>query len=545
MKDNKPMIASINDYLDNNTRSLISDYIIEQELDFAAIILPKEDKFFFINESNLPPLLKPYLGKSYGQSIQEVISKYGAKELQSSLSIQFSLATITEQLAKNDSFEFVGKGFLPNGEFTAKKHRMFYFQGDSRYVLYTRSDITKDVKLYEEQNTALRKISQKAKTIKDKQSILIDALSHGIRTPLNGIYSSVELLKDEMDNDKKLEYLDIILENARKLQADFSNLLLISDLSKNQFQFQSQKLQMSQFISEMVEVTSNYLKPTNHILNFSYTLLSNNLIIEGDPTQLRQIFLALIDNAIKFSPTSSTITVLFAEKESQDPNIVHFEVVIKDEGCGMSSETLSHIYEPFYFAKNSLTDKNTGLGLGLTVAKKIIEARGGSISIQSKMGKGTTVTFNWNSKRYLTPTKPAAFTNLVDLQGVHILLVEDNAINIMIEKKLLEKYNATITVATNGEIGYDTFLLSKNKEFDIILMDLKMPIMDGFEATRLIRKSAHLQAKTIPIIAVTANTCTEEIKRCYQVGMNDYAIKPIDTKNLIDKIITLTNIDLS
>lgn len=537
------MMDSIKDYLDNNTNSLISEYIIERELDFAAIILPKEDKFFFINESKLHPGLRSYIGKPYEQSIQDLISKYGVKEQQESLKIQFSLANITAQLNKNDDFEFVGKGFLPNGDFTAKRHRMFYLQDNKQLILYTRIDITQDVKLYEEQNTALRKISEKSKTIKDKHTTLIVALSHGIRTPLNGIYSSVELLKDEKDNDKKLQYLDIILENTKKLQSDFSNLLLISNLSKNQFQ--SQKLQMSQFISEMVEATSSYIKTTSHILNFSYTLLSDNLIIEGDPIQLRQVFLSIIDNAIKFSPMGSTITVLFTEQESQDSDIVHFLVVVKDEGCGMSKETLSYIFEPFYFAKNSLIDKNIGLGLGLTVAIKLIESRGGNIKITSKLGEGTTVAFNWNSKRYFQTTTTSEATSQIDLQGVHILLVEDNAINILIEKKLLEKFHATITVATNGEIGYDTFLLSKNQEFDIILMDLQMPVMDGFEATRLIRKSAHIQAKTIPIIAVTANTSTKDIERCYQVGMNDYVPKPIDAKNLVDKIIILTNTNLS
>lgn len=535
------MLSNIEEYIDSSTLMRMSEFIVSSEFDFAVVILPEEDKFFFFDENAINPVLRSYLGKAYELTMQEVIAKFAAKELQTTLLHQFSLSNIREQLLKNKSFEFIGRGYLPSGEFTAKKHRMFYFHNDERYVLYTRTDITKEVKLYEEQNAALRKISQDAKKLKDKEITLLDALSHGIRTPMNGIYSSVQLLQEEKDHTKALQYLDIISDNTRRLQVAFSNLLSISDLSKNQFQFKPQKLNISLFVSEMVKEIQTCFEQTGHVLQFSCKLKSENMTVAGDTTQLRQVVMGLVDNAVKFSPKGSTITGSLEEMESIDPEIAHFKFKIEDEGCGMSAETLSHVFEPFYYAENSMTDKNRGLGLGLPLAKKMIEARGGTIDIQSELGKGTTITFNWYVKKECASSGVLEAVHEIDLCGIHILLVEDNNINIMIEKKLLEKANAAVTVAANGETGYDAFLLSADNEFDIILMDLKMPVMDGYESASLIRKCAHPKAKTIPIIAITANTMAEDIEKCYRVGINDYAPKPIDGKSLIAKIVSLCN----
>jgi CheY-like chemotaxis protein len=256
----------------------------------------------------------------------------------------------------------------------------------------------------------------------------------------------------------------------------------------------------------------------------------------GDPTRLNQILLNLVGNAVKFTEKGGVKIIV--DLLSSDEDVMELRFTVSDTGIGISEDKLGSIFEIFTQAANDTNRKYGGTGLGLTIVKQLVELQGGTISVKSKEGSGSSFVFVLKFKK----SKPAekekkqfpVSKKLSHIDKLNILLVEDNLLNQILAKKVLTNWNWNVDVADNGLVAVKKL---KNASYDLILMDIQMPEMDGYEATRQIRKKAPPAKRDVPIIAITAHAITGEAEKCYNAGMNDYITKPFDEKVLYEKII--------
>jgi CheY-like chemotaxis protein len=263
----------------------------------------------------------------------------------------------------------------------------------------------------------------------------------------------------------------------------------------------------------------------------------------GDELHLRQVFINILGNAVKFTPDGGTITFRAHEMpvEGEEESKVNFHFEFQDTGVGMSEEFQGKIFEAFS-QENSSSSRTTyqGTGLGMAITKRFVDMMGGTIQVQSQQGVGTCFTVDLPFD--IDPDKKAEVEvpeeeEDIDLEGMRVLLVEDNELNIEIAQEILEDEGVIVTTAENGKIAVDTFTNAPAGSFDAILMDIMMPVMNGHEATKTIRASEHPEAKTIPIIAMTANAYAEDVQAAFEVGMNEHIAKPID----LDRLFSVLN----
>ena len=254
----------------------------------------------------------------------------------------------------------------------------------------------------------------------------------------------------------------------------------------------------------------------------------------GDVVRLKRVLLNLLNNASKFSPSGGEIRLEACEEPNQNPQYTTLVFSVSDSGIGIPKDKLETIFRPFEQLETD--EKHLGTGLGLPIVKSIVESKGGTVCVDSEMGKGSTFTVripmrlakNNQTKIALRTAKTAESSAVnVDFNGLRVLLVEDHPVNTMVAQRLLEKYGAAVDTAANGSIGYDKFVQSKNNTYNIIFMDIQMPVMNGYEAAKAKRQSTHPQANTIPILAMTANAFTQDIQNSLESGMNGHIAKPI------------------
>lgn len=260
----------------------------------------------------------------------------------------------------------------------------------------------------------------------------------------------------------------------------------------------------------------------------------------GDVTKLKRVVMNLLNNASKYTQENGTIKLILKEENHYNPQYSNLIISVEDNGIGIPEDKFDLIFMPFEQLDTKV--RSEGTGLGLPIVRSIVESQGGTITVKSKVGKGSTFTVKI-PMRFGNSTKTVkndSCTNIslenIDLSNLRVLLVEDHPINILVAKRLLEKCNAKVEIAENGLIGYDKLVNSTLGTYNIIFMDIQMPVMNGYEATKAIRESNHPQAKTIPIIAMTANAFTEDIQKSLNSGMNGHIAKPISIDSIVKAI---------
>ena len=271
-------------------------------------------------------------------------------------------------------------------------------------------------------------------------------------------------------------------------------------------------------------------------ISFTINCRIDRPFVVGDPLKLNQVLVNILGNAVKFTEQGG-ITLTIEENTTKIPDIVSVSFSVKDTGIGISKENLGRIFNSFEQADSTTVRKYGGTGLGLTISSNLVRMLGGTLEVQSELGKGSEFSFTLpyhtaseESYKVQQEDKPAE----VDFTSKRVLLVEDDELNVEIAKTLLEKDGLTIETAANGQEAVDKFHASKPKYYDAILMDIRMPVMDGLTATKLIRRSEKSDAQTVPIIAMTANAFDEDMKKSVECGMNGHLSKPIDMKKVRD-----------
>jgi CheY-like chemotaxis protein len=357
-------------------------------------------------------------------------------------------------------------------------------------------------------------------------------MSHDIRTPINGIIGMTNIATKSLDDINKVEdCLGKISGAADHLLSLINDVLDMSHIESGKMEIVHQPLDIRTVIDNCVSIISGQLLSRHVTFQQNLGEFEHPWLL-GDELHLRQVFINILGNAVKFTPDGGTITFQ-AEEVSSTETTAHYRFVFKDTGVGMSEEFQKKIFEAFSQEDNGSRTTYKGTGLGMAISKQFVDMMGGSIQVDSEQGKGSCFTVDLDFD--IDPDRKEEVKETVDpirLKGMKVLLVEDNELNIEIAQELLEDEGIEVTTAENGQIAVDTFTQNPPNTFDAILMDVMMPVMNGLDATRNIRASNHPEAKTIPIIAMTANAYVEDVNASLAAGMNEHIAKPIDFDRL-------------
>lgn len=385
----------------------------------------------------------------------------------------------------------------------------------------------------------LKEEKEKAEKIAQLKMEFLSTMSHEIRTPMNSIIGSINLLiGTQLDpyQEKKLSMMRFAADNLLRL---INEILDLNKLEANKVSLEKIRFSLPETMEHLFSMYADKAEEKN----IGYQLDVNKLPISfviGDPTRLSQILLNLLSNAIKF--TQKGAVSLKVKSTFQNNDTIVYQFTIQDSGIGISKDRINSIFEAFTQAEASTTRKFGGTGLGLSITKKLVDLLEGQLLVDSKEGEGTSFSiklpFTISKDQSIEKKKENIIKIDGNLKGKKVLLVDDNEFNIIIASEFLKRWEADISIAKNGQEAIDK-VFSKNSKFDIILMDLQMPVMDGFEATAQIRHKTDKYFQNIPIIALTADVTSEEVDEIIKKGFNDLASKPFDPEKLLGNLLQL------
>lgn len=406
--------------------------------------------------------------------------------------------------------------------------------GKPLHALVMLQDITQEKAKEEAYQAQILQEAEEARIANNAKSDFLRRISHDIRTPINGIQGYLTM------SAQRPEDMAFQAQCREKVSAALSSLLdlvnSVLDMSKlesNQVQLECKSFHLETVLNE-INVT---LEPQAAARGIRYDVLrKGNLPIPnliGSPRHLRQILINLASNAIKYGKSGGYVQLL-THLESSTADTATYSFTCTDNGIGMSEEFQQHLFEPFTQEADDARTIYQGTGLGMSIVKRLVDTLGGTITFQSKKGEGTSfrVTLTFQIDHHAPADKPE-HSNDCALTGAHVLLVEDNQLNMEIAEFLLTAHGAKVTKAWNGKEAVDTFAAARPGSFDLILMDIMMPVMSGLEAAQAIRAMARPDAQTVPISAMSANAFADDIQCSLDVGMNAHIPKPVDEKTLL------------
>lgn len=368
----------------------------------------------------------------------------------------------------------------------------------------------------------------------ESKRILYSSVSHDMRTPLNGIIGIAELMGHHLNDPEKIaDYLEKIKMSGSQLITLIDNFLEMAKSESKTMEASNETFSINQQIGEIINIFTLIAQRDNK--NFSASINIKNDKVQGDLNKLMHILNNILSNAFKYTKENGTITMTITEKHLSSDNL-WYQFVISDNGIGMSQEFLDQIYTPFAREKRNETRGITGTGLGLSIVQNQVHRMDGEINIESQYGKGTTVTITLPFEKAADDGKDIKHDDdsykQIDLSGATVLAVEDNVVNMQILVELLSLKKINVLQAWNGEEAVDMYKQSELFGIDAILMDIQMPVMDGLDAAKLIRKSGRADAASIPIIALSANIFEEDIAESSAAGMDAHLAKPVNLNML-------------
>lgn len=411
-------------------------------------------------------------------------------------------------------------------------------KGDVTTVLIASRDISDHQEKEIAYQNKLKKTAEDAKLANAAKTTFLRRMSHDIRTPINGIRGMATLAKHHLgEPEKEAEYIDKILTSSDYLLDLVNDVLQMNKLESGKIYFENRSFDIRMLMKETIELCKMQAEEQDIKLTLG-KLKTDHAHLIGSPMHLKQIAQNLITNAIRYNHAGGTVE-LTLEEIKFDGEKAEYEFICMDTGNGMSEEFQKHLYEPFAQENDNGRSNYSGTGLGLPIVKQLVEYMGGSIKFTSKKGEGTIFVVKISltvDNNYQRQNQEDTKLETISIDGVRILLVEDNEINMQIARELLEAKGAVITEAHNGKEAIQIFETSNEGDFDIILMDIMMPEMDGLDATRYIRGLKRRDAIDIPIFAMTANAFIEDMNRSKEAGMNEHFSKPLNMENVIRTI---------
>ena len=513
----------------------IMSLLSHEHFDYIGLIHLRDRSFEFIEKSPLLPYAELRKSIPYEDCVAYVGHDFLDPEEKKHFFEAVSLENIAEGLKENGKFvsTYIRS---ENGVFFSKQLNYVWLDEKKETILVVRSDISDSYRKDQTQMAAINSAKLEAEKASEAKSAFLSSMSHDIRTPLNGVIGFTDIALHEKDLARLHDELEKIRSSEELLQDLVNDILDMSRIESGKMTLEPQSLNLKEAVDEVVTA----LRPSAEIRHLHLANDDGSLekdLVFADRLKLQKILLNLLSNAIKYTPEGGHILVA-AKKIASCPGF-NYELVVKDDGIGMSQEFLQKIYEPFSQEHRFENQGVSGTGLGMAIVKGIVNLMGGEILCESEVDQGTTFTVHLP----LTPSLEAPLKRSLGeedaalLKGKKVLLFEDNAINADIATILLKEKSMGVDWVKNGKEGLEKFMGSPLNSYDVILMDIQMPIMGGIEATKRIRALEREDAKRIPIIAMTGNAFQEDVERCLAAGMNAHLAKPIDPERLFETIL--------
>lgn len=387
-------------------------------------------------------------------------------------------------------------------------------------------------------NRQLAEALQAAQVASNSKTMFLSNMSHDIRTPMNAILGFAALLEKDAEKPFKVrEYTKKIMASGQHLLSLINDILDVSKIESGKVVLTIGEFTIGDLVTSVDTIIRPMANEKEQNLHTSVTGI-NHEYLEGDETRLNQVLINLLSNAVKYTPKGGNIWFRIIGLEQHSSQFEHIRIEVEDNGYGMTEEYLKTIFEAFTRAENSTTNKVQGTGLGMAITKNIVELMGGTITVSSQVDKGSLFRVELELRildeqdEKKKEEEAAEDMEEISLEGLHLLAAEDNEINAEILSELLNIEGVSCEIVENGKIAAERFADSEEGKFDAILMDVQMPVMNGYEATRAIRALKRDDAVQIPIIAMTANAFAEDVKEALNAGMNAHVAKPIDMKLL-------------
>ena len=416
--------------------------------------------------------------------------------------------------------------------------------GTRMAVVGTR-DIDSLIKKERMQEEKLKKAYAAAENANKAKTEFLNNMSHDIRTPMNVILGYNQLMKSQLTEPKQFDYQKKIEQSGKLLLSIINNVLDMARIESGKMKVDENYEVVGEIIDEIISTFSSKAKEKEIHLSGSIQVTHRNVLCDG--TKIREIYVNLVSNAIKYTQRGGNVTITVEEMPCEKEGYIKIKGEVEDTGIGMSKEYLPTLFEPFSREHNTTIGKVGGTGLGMSVVKRMIDLMGGSIEVKSELGKGTVFTFTLmhkvaDEKYYCQKMETADAPDMKEnLRGKHVLLAEDNDLNAEIAIAVLEETGLIIERVEDGIQCVNRIEQMPSGTYDLILMDIQMPNMDGYKATQCIRHLDDKKKAEIPIIAMTANAFAEDVQAALNAGMNEHVAKPIDVEKLEEVILSVLN----
>ena len=413
--------------------------------------------------------------------------------------------------------------------------------GRARSIVYAAQDVTESKQKEMREHLALQAACEAADQANASRREFLSCMSHNIRTPMNRIMGMLKIAGEHLNEPEKVKAcLGKASASSYQLLSMLNELLDMSQIKSGILHLNTEAFCLSDLIRDIVSLISPDLRAKNLRLTVHPLQVEHEDVV-GDSVRLQQIFLNILNNSVNYTPPGGSLEISVTEHESNEHGCSSYDFIFSDNGIGIEEEFIRHIFEPFSRSEVSDVSKVDGVGLGMTIAQNIARMMGGAISVESQPGKGARFTVTLILRLQHPAEQPDCLPEPVQsappenpFQGFKILLVEDNELNQEIAMELIGEIGARVECANDGRQGLQRFAEMPEGYYDLILMDIQMPVMNGFEATRAIRQLPRADAASIPIIALSANVSSDDIAAVRDAGMNEHIAKPLDIPQLME-----------
>lgn len=479
--------------------------------------------------SNVESILRKCVFPQYIDKVMDMVSLNSLRQLSKEIGFIGSIEYPT-RLTDNSETEWHELNLFIEAD--AQKTHLVNVLGRNVTEMHRRTAMQADLEI--------AKASSKAKT-----QFLFN-MSHDIRTPMNAIIGYTNLLEKHLDDKTtSLNYIKKIQASNSFLLALINNVLEMARIESGKVTLDENEWSIFDFDDSLVAVIEERAKAKN--IRFVRNINVQHDLIICDLTKLREVYLNLLSNAIKYTPEGGSVILDINELPCpENPGYANYCVKISDTGIGMSPEYLPHLFDEFSRERTSTESKVTGSGLGMSITKRLVELMHGSIEVESQIGVGTTFTVTFPHRIVTRTTKATEEVssntlNAASLSGKRILLAEDNNLNAEIAIAILEEFGISVDLAPDGKQCINMLSQAPSHHYDLVLMDVQMPVMNGYDAARNIRKLPDPEKAQIPIVAMTANAFAEDKHAAIECGMNDHLAKPINVNDLMQTLVKLLN----
>lgn len=514
----------------------IMELIIEVDYDYVEYISTRNGHFEILakESSAISPSWK---GTDYDADIREYLEQVAVSDQLEEDIRCMQIPAIREHLASEPLYVYEGDVREADGTIRRKMVRYAYMDREMGTIVKTCTDIEDILSAEKKKQEQLEQALEAAERANGAKSEFLAHMSHDIRTPMNAIIGITAIAQDECNEEPIKEYLGKIEESSRFLLGLINDVLDISKIESGNFSLKPRVFQVQEFESTIDTNIRPLMEKKN--ITFTYDMQCGVDCIYVDAVRFNQIFFNVLSNAAKYTPEGGVVS--FTSHTLREENgVVWVRFTVRDNGIGMRKEFLKRAFDAFtQEANRSMAQQWQGTGLGLSIVKKLVDMMQGEVRIESERGKGTEVTIDLP----LTPASPESSAETQEektpkqqLKGVRVLLTEDNEINTFVARRIMESQGILVDHAENGKEAVEAIANSEEGYYEIIIMDIRMPVMNGLDATKAIRELDREDARKIPIIAMSANAYDEDMRKSIEAGMNAHLAKPIDPQLLLDTI---------